>query len=550
MNDIFVIFLSLSLSGSLIALLLFLLKPVIKNRISKTWQYYIFLIVIIRLLLPCGPDTSLMKMVFHQSANYAAAEDNPADTKNADRLLLLLKEASGDQADRNEVTPPSIVKDMKNMLFNWLWLIWIAPAVLLFLRKIAGYFCYIHSVKNGCSAIVHSHTLDIYKDICETMNVKYPPKLIQNKQIASPMLVGIISSYIVLPDTDMIDTNMKYVLQHELTHYKRLDIFYKWLVQIALCIHWFNPLVYFISREVNRNCELSCDETVIRRLDEKSKYAYGDMLLGAIRPDRTVSPFCRITLSEDTKLMKERLSAIMTHKKQPRIMIMLSALLALLLLCGAAASGVYAPDRASQNAGTQGVQTDYAPDRASQHTGTQEVQTDNTQNTQASPISSAEALVTIDEVEMRYYEDTNPDGRWPYVHWLINNNSDKTIIDYEILLLAYDKQGNAMELVWQQSVFTDGVKVTGYTNQSDKSYEQLVASDQPILPGTTEDLNGGWSLFDGWNQADGTHDVANVLACMKKVTFEDGTVWENPEYQDWFSAYKGNNVEPKDIAAY
>lgn len=89
MNEVFLVFLSLSLSGSLIALLLLLLKPIIKNHLSKTWQYYIFLIVIIRFLLPFGPNTSLMGMVFNQARDYVVAEDNPAANPNADNLLLL-----------------------------------------------------------------------------------------------------------------------------------------------------------------------------------------------------------------------------------------------------------------------------------------------------------------------------------------------------------------------------------------------------------------------------------------------------------------------------
>lgn len=533
MNEVFLVFLSLSLSGSLIALLLLLLKPIIKNHLSKTWQYYIFLIVIIRFLLPFGPDTSLMGMVFNQARDYVVAEDNPAANPNADNLLLLPEEVLPVRADRNANNPLSTPNDIGNLLIKWLWLAWLAPAVLLLFRKVVGYCRYTRSVKNGCSVIARSHTLDIYQKACEAMTVRHPPKLVQNKQVPAPMLVGIIWPVIVLPDIDMKDTDIQYIFQHELTHYKRLDFVYKWLVQIALCLHWFNPLVYWVSRETDRNCELSCDETVIKRLDEESKYAYGDMLLSAIRLDK-IAPRAAvsITLSEDTKLMKERLEAIMTHKKQPRKIAVLSALLAIVLLCSAACSGVYVANPTSQNANTPGVQTN------------------NTPNTQITTTTS-ETPVTIDEVEIQYYEDSDPDGRWPYLHWIISNNSNKTITDYEMACLVYDKAGNALELDWTRLGLTNGNQITDYTNQSDKAYEHMIPlADEPILPGEKENLNGGWSLYDGWNQASGTHNVAYVLACMKQITFEDGTVWENPEYQNWLSAYKGKDVEPKTLAAY
>ena len=186
----------------------------------------------------------------------------------------------------------------------------------------------------------------------------------------------------------------------------------------------------------------------------------------------------------------------------------------------------------------------------SQNANTPGVQTNNTPNTQITTTTS-ETPVTIDEVEIQYYEDSDPDGRWPYLHWIISNNSNKTITDYEMACLVYDKTGNALELDWTRLGLTNGNQITDYTNQSDKAYEHMIPlADEPILPGEKENLNGGWSLYDGWNQASGTHNVAYVLACMKQITFEDGTVWENPEYQNWLSAYKGKDVEPETLAAY
>lgn len=531
MNEIFLIIFSLSISGSLIALLLFLLKPIVKDRLSKTWQYYIFLVVIVRLFLPFGPDTSLMGMVFNQVGDYIAVADNSTAAPNMDNLLFLPDGAPQEQADEDAVTPISPAKNIGETLLAWLWLAWLVPAVLFLFRKVANYYRYTRAVKNGCSLITNNHILNIYRETCVAMDIKHAPRLAMNEQVAAPMVAGIIQPVIVLPDTKLKDIDMRYVFQHELTHYKRLDIAYKWLVQVALCLHWFNPAIYWVNREINRNCELSCDENVIRRLDEKDKYAYGDMLLGAIRLDK-IAPRATVslTLSEDTKLIKERLKAILTHKRQSRKLIIMSALLAVCLFCGAACAGSYTsttPDPVAQNSNTPGGQI------------------------QSTPFMDSETPAAITEMGMQYYEDTDPVGRYPYLHWIIANNSNKTINDYEMVCLAYDKDGKPLELDWTRLPLTNGNQITGFTNQSDKSYEQMIAlADKPILPGEKEDLDGGWSLYDGWNQADGTHNVAYVLACMKQVTFDDGTVWENPGYQDWLSEYKGKRVGPETLDAY
>ena len=50
----------------------------------------------------------------------------------------------------------------------------------------------------------------------------------------------------------------------------------------------------------------------------------------------------------------------------------------------------------------------------------------------------------------------------------------------------------------------------------------------------------------GWMEPVGRiHEVAYVLACMKQITFDDGTVWENPEYQNWLSTYKAQSIAPE-----
>ena len=64
MNDGLITFLSLSVAGAILVLILLLLKPVYKNRLSHKWQYYVWLIVIARLLIPFAPETNLVSNLF------------------------------------------------------------------------------------------------------------------------------------------------------------------------------------------------------------------------------------------------------------------------------------------------------------------------------------------------------------------------------------------------------------------------------------------------------------------------------------------------------
>lgn len=260
MNEIFLIFLSLSLSGSLIALVLFLLKPIIKDRLSKTWQYYIFLIVVVRLLVPFGPDTSLMGMLFNQAGGYVALENDPATVPDAGNTLQTPPTVAPEmQPDESAGNPLRRTANIGQMALEWLWLAWLIPAAALLLRKVVGYICFTRSVKAGCVEIETVRLLEIYREVCREMRIKHPPGLALNEKVTAPMLVGAVRPVIVLPEMDVKDNDLRYILRHELTHHKRLDIVYKWLVQIAVCLHWYNPLVYWVSREstATANCPVT-----------------------------------------------------------------------------------------------------------------------------------------------------------------------------------------------------------------------------------------------------------------------------------------------------
>ncbi len=88
------------------------------------------------------------------------------------------------------------------------------------------------------------------------------------------MLIGFFRPRIILPTHELEDKELFYIFVHELIHYKQRDMFYKWLIQIVMCAHWFNPFIYLLEKEVNKSCELSCDEKVISVLDDTARHEY------------------------------------------------------------------------------------------------------------------------------------------------------------------------------------------------------------------------------------------------------------------------------------
>ncbi len=137
-----------------------------------------------------------------------------------------------------------------------------------------------------------------------------------------------------------------------MTHYKRRDMLFKWLLQVTVCLHWFNPLVYLMGREINKACELSCDEAVVSELGAEKAPEYGETLLESMAAvGRYKETLASVTLSENKKLLKERLVMIVNYRKKTALTVYASVFITALLLCGFAFAGAYAAPKNSNVAG-------------------------------------------------------------------------------------------------------------------------------------------------------------------------------------------------------
>lgn len=346
MNNVFIIFLSLSFSGSLMILAMLLCKHVWKDRLSRQWQYYIWLVVIARLLLPFASEPNLTGNIF-QTVGHAPQQQQELAPSMEDRSSLHM-EQNGQ------------VKSIA-LLVNNLWLIWLIIAFGLLIRKITLYQSFVRYVKAGQTYVSDTKLLDLLSVLTEQAGMKQPVELCVNPLISSPLLIGFFRPCIVLPGTDISEKDFRYTVLHELTHHLRRDMFYKWLVQATVCLHWFNPLVAVMSREINRACEFSCDEAMIAKLDSSSAQEYGKTLLDTmVKAGSYKEALASVTLNSNKEMLKERLGAIMNFKKKSRLNTACSTMLTAIFLCMATVTGAYAaanPDTVDANTDTAAVGT-------------------------------------------------------------------------------------------------------------------------------------------------------------------------------------------------
>ena len=324
MNEFIKILLSLSVSGALLLLLILGLKPLYKNKFSKRWQYYIWIVVALRFLLPFTPDTTIVGSLFEKFDTAAITNEIPtspnvpvpADTGNS--------KAEPIQTNR-EITTAAMREPVDK--YVCLFFIWSALALVLFVRKVTVYQGFIQYIKAGNKEVSDIKILNLLSDCEEKLNIKTRVELSCNPLIASPMLIGFFRPRIILPAHEWEDKELSYIFVHELIHYKQRDMFYKWLIQIVVCVHWFNPFVYLLEKEVNKSCELSCDEKVISVLDDTARREYGDILISFLKSNNLYkSSLASVTLTEGAEQLKERLGAIMKFRKKSKVIIAITTI--------------------------------------------------------------------------------------------------------------------------------------------------------------------------------------------------------------------------------
>lgn len=335
MNEAFKLLISLTLSGSVLISVLFILRPLLKDRLSKRWQYYIWLLVIARLLLPFGPPES-------PAQDAVISMDNAAVTVIGYDPKQGTADTNPDFETERSSPEPTTLQEFAASVWGHMWVIWLTGALALLIRKITAYQSFARYIRTGWEPVDDPALLDRLAEIGLEAGIKRPIELYVNPIAASPMLLGIKKPCIILPTAALPDGDLRYILLHELTHYRRRDILYKWLMQVTLCIHWFNPLVHWMGREAERLGELSCDEAVIKKLDEPSRRAYGDALLRTTAAGGSYkAALPSATLGESGKLLKERLETIMKFKKPTKLAAVLSVLLAIILTATGTAAGAY-----------------------------------------------------------------------------------------------------------------------------------------------------------------------------------------------------------------
>lgn len=335
--------LKMSLSGGILILLIALVRMAALNKLPKRMFMLLWSVALLRLLVPAelplawGIALPVMRAAEDiagkipasaASQNAGMVADNGGDTgrtyeKNTRSFAGGSAEGSPNQtAEKNTDWKVGGISDTGQ---NYTFYIWLAGAVTMLFILSALYIREYRKIREA---------LPVEKESGEYLRklARIPARvrLQVSDRIVSPVTFGIARPKIVLPKDllpgflppkallsgDLLppenDGQLKFALIHEMVHIKRADNLRKMVMLLALCVHWFNPLVWLMYFLLNRDIELSCDEKVILLAGQEAKKEYAMALVNLAEKQYRFSMF---SAGFGKNAVKERIVAIMNFKK-------------------------------------------------------------------------------------------------------------------------------------------------------------------------------------------------------------------------------------------
>ena len=303
--NIWNIFLSLTLGGSVLALLLLLGKKLVFKKLSNTFYYYAWLVVLLRFLIPLpgaiptAPRQMPAPGTVTVTEPTAPRETYPLETEAVEEALAKQDAApvGASQKEVGRISPQKLLP-----------LLWAAGAIGSFGWYLLSYWRFVVRARRSVTREL------LWENAGQFQGLWQKPRLLLAKNLESPMLVGMVQPKILLPEGSYSEEMLQNILLHELVHFRRNDIIYKWFSVAVFSIQWFNPLTYVIRRELGRACELSCDEWVIRHMTPGEKQTYGETLIAMAAANPLPAAAGATTFSTEKRDLKRRLLAIMGYR--------------------------------------------------------------------------------------------------------------------------------------------------------------------------------------------------------------------------------------------
>lgn len=245
-TTLFSLLLKTSISAIFIILFLFILTPFLNKRYFMRWKYRIWLLLCLYLCVPI--DYGKIYNYFTNQYNTKLVPLPISTLSNVTNTLINTLDTTEISIAINKTISPNI-----NMLENSiqeittatpvlspltiLSFIWLASVIILFIVHIISYFVYKNQLTKQALPITNADYLNEFKQLLNILEIKKDIPLLIWSKVSSPMMIGFIKPYLILPNEAYSAKEIHFILKHELLHYKRHDIYGKLLFIITKTLH-------------------------------------------------------------------------------------------------------------------------------------------------------------------------------------------------------------------------------------------------------------------------------------------------------------------------
>jgi beta-lactamase regulating signal transducer with metallopeptidase domain len=319
-GELFKALLITSLAGSALAVVISLLRPVTKKLFGYSWHYYIWLCVLFVMLMPVRFSVNTMPTPNIATQTVQTQQETVSEQPETTENIVQTAPAQKPQLlQKATVIWDRIIYNRMNIL-AYLWLI---GAMALMLLNVVRYVRLNIKIRKTGEVISCPETR-AYTD--RKINVRVW------ENVASPFITGIFRPMLILPKTELSEEQLHNILRHEMTHFKRHDILYKWFAEFVKCVHWFNPTSWYVSKQIAAECEISCDMSVTKNMSGSEEMSYVSTILSLIPTGKSKQLPLTTQMASSKKILKRRFIMIKNKKTTSRFMSVISAVIAVAML--------------------------------------------------------------------------------------------------------------------------------------------------------------------------------------------------------------------------
>lgn len=230
-------------------------------------------------------------------------------------------------------------------------LIWLAGVIVTILRFGERTFR-IRKEKASCFEC-KKDVQNIFEECKRELGIHGSIELLQGYRIQIPMTAGILKPYVFLPVEDMEEEQLKTCLYHELTHYKKHDIFWNYIACLMVCMHWYCPWTRIVFQKIDEWSEVLCDLSAIEYVGSAKQYF--TTIFEMSQKSQGIKAYMAACLFESQDSLEHRIYYAKMYRKQKEIKY--AAVIAMtVIFCGMSVSTTLAASKGYQKVYTKWVQ--------------------------------------------------------------------------------------------------------------------------------------------------------------------------------------------------